>query len=104
MNVYILAGTYTLVREGGATVTLTTGQSMVEDERENDGLYRGTDPMDFIFYVSDPDKPFLDPTAMIGSRGSGGSRKKRRGARDVRSSAGREGLKTPRVSDNRCPS
>ncbi len=64
VTVYILAGTFTLEREGGAPVTLTTGQSMVEPPNVKlTGYNRGTDPMKaVIFYVSDPDTPFLDPT------------------------------------------
>lgn len=63
VTVYIQAGTFTLERDGSAPVTLTAGQAMVEPPNVKlTGYNRGTDSMKaVIFYVSDPDTPFLDP-------------------------------------------
>ena len=62
VTVYVLEGTFTLEMEGRAPVTAKAGQAIVEPPRvKMTGYNRGTDPMRVvIFYVSDPDTPFLD--------------------------------------------
>lgn len=62
--VYILEGAFTLEMEGRPTVTIKAGEAMVEPPNvKMTGYNRSTtDPMRVvIFYVSDPDTPFLDP-------------------------------------------
>jgi quercetin dioxygenase-like cupin family protein len=64
VTVYILEGAFTLEIEGRAPVTVKAGQAMVEPPNvKMTGHNRSTtDPMRVvIFYVSDPDTPFLDP-------------------------------------------
>ena len=64
VTVYILEGAFTLEMEGRAPVTITAGQAMVEPPNvKMTGHNRSaTDPIRvLIFYVSDPDTPFLDP-------------------------------------------
>lgn len=64
VTVYILQGTFTLELEGRAPITVKAGQAMVEPpnvkmtgyNRSNAELTRVV-----IFYVSDPETPFLDP-------------------------------------------
>lgn len=62
VTVYVLEGTFTLEMEGSAPVTAKAGQAIVEPPNvKMTGYNRGTDPMRVvIFYVSDPDTPFLD--------------------------------------------
>lgn len=60
---YILEGTFTLELEGRAPMTFTAGQAYVEPPNvKMVGHNRSaTEPMRVvIFYVSDPDTPFLD--------------------------------------------
>ena len=62
--VYILAGAFTLEMEGREPITVKAGQAMVEPPNVRMTGYNrsGTEPLQVvIFYVSDPDKPFLDP-------------------------------------------
>ena len=62
--VYILEGAFTLEMEGREPITVKAGQAMVEppNVRMTDFNRSGTEPLRVvIFYVSDPDKPFLDP-------------------------------------------
>jgi quercetin dioxygenase-like cupin family protein len=63
VTAYVLEGTFTLEVEGGAPVTAKAGQAIVEPPQvKMTGYNRGTEPMRVvIFYVSDPDTPFLDP-------------------------------------------
>jgi quercetin dioxygenase-like cupin family protein len=61
---YVLEGAITLEMEGGAPVTVNAGQAMVEPPQVKMTGYNrsSTEPMRVvIFYVSDPDAPFLDP-------------------------------------------
>lgn len=63
VTVYILEGAFTLEMEGRETVTVRAGEAMVEppDVRMT-GYNRGSSPTRVvIFYISDPDTPFLDP-------------------------------------------
>jgi len=64
VTVYILEGTFTLEMEGRPAVTIKAGEAMVEPPNVRmTGYNRGaSEPMRVvIFYVSDPDAPFLDP-------------------------------------------
>ena len=61
---YVLEGTFTLEMEGRAPVTVGAGQAMVEPPQVKMTGYNrsSTEAMRVvIFYVSDPDTPFLDP-------------------------------------------
>ena len=63
VTVYILEGTFTLELEGRAPVVLKAGQSYVEPANVKMTGYNksANEPMRVvIFYVSDPDTPFLD--------------------------------------------
>ena len=64
VTVYILEGTFTLEMEGRSPVTIKAGQAMVEPINvKMTGHNRSTtDTLRVvIFYVSDPETPFLDP-------------------------------------------
>ena len=64
VTVYILEGAFTLEMEGHAPVTVKAGQAMVEPPHVKMTGYNrsSTEPLRVvIFYVSDPDTPFLDP-------------------------------------------
>lgn len=63
VTVYILEGAFTLEMEGREPVTVRAGEAMVEPPNvKMTGYNRGSEPMRVvIFYVSDPDTPFLDP-------------------------------------------
>jgi len=64
VSVYILEGAITLEMEGRAPVTVKAGQAMVEPPHVKMTGYNrsSTEPLRVvIFYVSDPDAPFLDP-------------------------------------------
>ena len=64
VTVYVLEGTFTLEMEGRAPVTVKAGQAMVEPPKVKMTGYNrsSTEPVRVvIFYVSDPDTPFLDP-------------------------------------------
>lgn len=64
VTVYVLEGTFTLELEGRGTVTVKAGQAMVEPPQVKMTGYNrsSTEPARVvIFYVSDPDTPFLDP-------------------------------------------
>jgi len=64
VTVHVLEGTFTLEMEGRAPVTVRAGQSMVEppNVRMTGHNRSATEPMRVvIFYVSDPETPFLDP-------------------------------------------
>lgn len=64
VTVYVLEGTFTLEMEGRAPVTAKAGQAIVEPSQVKMTGYNlsSTEPMRVvIFYVSDPDMPFLDP-------------------------------------------
>lgn len=64
VTAYVLEGTFTLEMEGRAPVTVKAGQAIVEPPRVKMTGYNrsSTEPMRVvIFYVSDPDTPFLDP-------------------------------------------
>lgn len=63
VTVYVLEGAFTLEMEGRAPVVLTAGRAMVEPpDVKMTGYNRSvTEPTRVsIFYVSDPDTPFLD--------------------------------------------
>lgn len=63
VTVYILEGAFTLEMEGRAPVTIKAGQAMVEPPNVKMTGYNrsATDPIRVvIFYVSDPETPFLD--------------------------------------------
>jgi quercetin dioxygenase-like cupin family protein len=64
--VYLLEGTFTLELEGRAPVSITGGQAFVEPPNTKMTGYNrsATEPSRIvIFYVSDPDTPFLDPAS-----------------------------------------
>ncbi len=64
VTVYILEGAFTLEMEGRTPVTVKAGQAMVEppDVKMTGHNRSATDPIRLVvFYVSDPDTPFLDP-------------------------------------------
>jgi quercetin dioxygenase-like cupin family protein len=64
VTAYVLEGTFTLEMEGRAPVTAKAGQAIVEPPQVKMTGYNrsSTEPMRVvIFYVSDPDTPFLDP-------------------------------------------
>lgn len=63
VTVYIVEGAFTLEMEGREPVTVRAGEAMVEPPNvKMTGYNRGSEPMRVvIFYVSDPDTPFLDP-------------------------------------------
>ena len=64
VTVYILEGAFTLELEGQAPVIVKAGQAMVEPAHVKMTGYNrsGTEALRVvIFYVSDPDTPFLDP-------------------------------------------
>ena len=64
VTVYMLEGAFTLEMEGRAPVTIKAGQAIVEPPNvKMTGHNRSaTDPIRLvIFYVSDPETPFLDP-------------------------------------------
>ena len=64
VTVYVLEGSFTLEIEGRAPVVVNSGQAIVEPPQVKMTGYNrsGTAPMRVvIFYVSDPDTPFLDP-------------------------------------------
>jgi quercetin dioxygenase-like cupin family protein len=64
VTVYMLEGAFTLEMEGRPPVTVTAGQAMVEPPNVKMTGYNrsATEPVRLlIFYVSDPDTPFLDP-------------------------------------------
>ena len=63
VTVYVLEGTFTLEMEGRAPVTAKAGQAIVEPPQVKMTGYNrsSTEPMRVVlFYVSDPDTPFLD--------------------------------------------
>jgi quercetin dioxygenase-like cupin family protein len=64
VTVYVLEGTFTLEMEGRPPVTAKAGQAIVEPPQVRMTGYNrsSSEPMRVvIFYVSDPDTPFLDP-------------------------------------------
>ena len=64
VTVYILEGAFTLEMEGREPVTVKAGQVMVEPPHVKMTGYNrsSTEPLRVVvFYVSDPDTPFLDP-------------------------------------------
>ena len=64
VTAYILEGVFTLEMEGRAPVTVKAGQAIVEPPQVKMTGYNrsSTEPVRVvIFYVSDPDAPFLDP-------------------------------------------
>jgi quercetin dioxygenase-like cupin family protein len=63
VTVYILEGTFTLELEGRSPVVLKAGESFVEPPHvKMTGYNKSTNEAMrvVIFYVSDPDTPFLD--------------------------------------------
>jgi quercetin dioxygenase-like cupin family protein len=65
VTVYVLEGAFTLEMEGHAPVIVKAGESMVEPPNVRmTGYNRITEPTKVVvFYVSDPDTPFLDAVA-----------------------------------------
>ncbi|HZH27724.1 MAG TPA: cupin domain-containing protein [Azospirillaceae bacterium] len=64
VTIHVLEGAFTLEMEGREPVTVRAGQSMVEPPNVRMTGYNrsATEPMRVvIFYVSDPEAPFLDP-------------------------------------------
>ena len=64
VTAYILEGAFTLEMEGRTPVTVKAGQALVEPPNVKMTGYNrsSTEPLRVvIFYVSDPDTPFLDP-------------------------------------------
>ena len=64
VTVYVLEGAFTLEMEGREPVTVKAGQAMVEPPHVRMTGYNrsSSEPLRVvIFYVSDPDTPFLDP-------------------------------------------
>jgi len=57
VTVYILEGAFTLEMEGRAPVPVKAGQAFVEPPNVKMTGYNRL----VIFYVSEPDTPFLDP-------------------------------------------
>ena len=63
VTIYMVEGTFTLEMEGRPTVTVTAGQSFVEPPNVKMTGYNrsANEPIKVvIFYVADPDTPFLD--------------------------------------------
>jgi quercetin dioxygenase-like cupin family protein len=63
VTVYVLEGAFTLEKEGQQPVTVKTGQAMLMPPNVKMTGYNKstTDPLRLVvFYVSDPDTPFLD--------------------------------------------
>jgi quercetin dioxygenase-like cupin family protein len=62
VTVYILEGAFTLEMEGRTPLTVKAGQAMLEPPQvKMTGYNRSSEPVRVvIFYVSDPDTPFLD--------------------------------------------
>ena len=65
VTVYIIEGAFTLEMEGRAPVIVKAGEAMVEPPNvPMTGYNRESVPLKLvIFYVSDPDTPFLDPVS-----------------------------------------
>ena len=64
VTVYVLEGAFTLELEGRDPITVNAGQALVEPPNvKMTGSNRSrSDPLRVvIFYVSDPETPFLDP-------------------------------------------
>ena len=64
VTVYIMEGAFTLEPEGRAPVVVKAGEAFVEPPNVKMTGYNrsATEPLRLvIFYVSDPDTPFLDP-------------------------------------------
>jgi quercetin dioxygenase-like cupin family protein len=64
VTVYVLEGTFTLELEGRAPITAKAGQAIVEPPQVRMTGYNrsSTETMRVaIFYVSDPETPFLEP-------------------------------------------
>ncbi|HEV8531569.1 MAG TPA: cupin domain-containing protein [Methylomirabilota bacterium] len=64
VTVYVLEGAFTLEMEGRPPVTVKAGEAMIEPPHVKMTGYNrsATEPLRVvIFYVSDPDTPFLDP-------------------------------------------
>jgi quercetin dioxygenase-like cupin family protein len=64
VTVYILEGAFTLELEGKEPITVNAGQAFVEPPNVRMTGYNrsASNPLRLvIFYVSEPDTPFLDP-------------------------------------------
>jgi len=64
VTVYVLEGAFTLAMEGHEPLTVKAGKAMIMPPHVKMTGYNrsSTDPLRVvIFYVSDPDTPFLDP-------------------------------------------
>jgi quercetin dioxygenase-like cupin family protein len=62
VTVHVLEGTFTMEMEGREPMTISAGQAFIEPpDVHMTGFNRGGGPAKVvIFYVSDPDTPFLD--------------------------------------------
>jgi quercetin dioxygenase-like cupin family protein len=65
VTVYVLQGAFTLEVEGRAPVVIAAGQAMVEPPHVKMTGYNRANEITkvVVFYVSDPNTPFLDATA-----------------------------------------
>ena len=64
VTLYILEGAFTLEKEGSKPETVKAGEAIVMPARLRMTAYNrsSTEPLRvLVFYVSDPDTPFLDP-------------------------------------------
>lgn len=63
VTVYVLEGAFTLELDGRPSVTVKAGDAYVEPPNvKMTGYNRGAGPLKVVvFYVSDPETPFLDP-------------------------------------------
>jgi hypothetical protein len=64
VTVYVLEGAFTLEMEDRAPVTVTQGQAMAEPPHVKMTGYNRSNSDSLrvvVFYISDPDTPFLDP-------------------------------------------
>ncbi len=71
VTVYVLEGAFTLELDGRPPVVVRAGQAMVEPPNVKMTGYNrsATEPLRVvIFYVSEPDTPFLDPVATPAGR------------------------------------
>jgi quercetin dioxygenase-like cupin family protein len=71
VTVYILEGAFTLELEGREPVVVKAGQAFVEPPNVKMTGYNrsATEPLRLvIFYVSEPDTPFLDPLPVEGGK------------------------------------
>ena len=63
VTVHVIEGAFTLEMQGRTAVTVKSGESLVEPPNvKMTGYNRGSETLELvIFYVSEPDTPFLEP-------------------------------------------